>query len=127
MKLNPYLFFNGECEEAFKFYERALGAKIVAMMNHEGTPMADQTPPEWQKKIMHAQMLVNGGPVMGSDIPTDSYKKPQGFSVSIVTTDVAEAERVFQALAENGTVQMPLEETFWALRFGMLVDRFGIP
>jgi PhnB protein len=72
-------------------------------------------------------MLVNGGPVMGSDIPPDSYKKPQGFSVSIVTTDVAEAERVFQALAENGTVQMPLEETFWALRFGMLVDRFGIP
>jgi PhnB protein len=125
--LNPYLFFNGNCEEAFKFYERALDAKIDAMMTHEGTPMADQTPPGWQKKIMHARILVNGIPLMGSDSPPDSYKTPQGFSISIAIKDASEAERVFKALAENGTVQMPLQETFWALRFGMLIDRFGIP
>lgn len=127
MTLNPYLFFNGNCEEAFKFYESALGAKIEAMMTHEGTPMAEQTPPVWQKKIMHGQILISGSPVMASDIPPNDYKQPQGFSISIGTTDPSEAERLFQALAENGTVQMPLQETFWALRFGMLVDRFGIP
>jgi PhnB protein len=127
MQLNPYLTFNGQCEAAFKFYEQCLGGKIDAMLTHEGTAMADQVPAEWRKKILHARLTVGDQVLMGSDAPPRRYEKPQGFSVSLNTKDQAEAERIFHALAENGTVQMPLQETFWAVRFGMLVDRFGTP
>lgn len=127
MQLNPYLNFSGQCETAFKFYEKCLGGKIEAMMTHEGTPIADQVPAEWRKKILHARLSVNGYVLMASDAPPDHYRKPQGFSVSLNLKDPAEAERIFQALAENGTVQMPLQQTFWAARFGMLIDQFGIP
>jgi PhnB protein len=126
-KVEPYLFFNGNCEEAFKFYESVLGAKIEAMMPHEGTPAADHTPPEWRKKILHARMKVGDTALMASDAPPSDYSKPQGFSISFSVESASEAERVFQALSEMGQVQMPMAETFWALRFGMLVDRFGIP
>ncbi|MCU1257478.1 MAG: glyoxalase/bleomycin resistance protein/dioxygenase [Bryobacterales bacterium] len=127
MKLNTYLMFNGQCEAAFRFYERCLGGRIATMMTHEGSPMAGHVPPEWGKKIMHATLVVGDQVLMGSDAPPGHYKQPQGFSVAIGISSVADAERIFQALAENGTVQMPMQETFWALRFGMLVDQFGIP
>lgn len=127
MPINPYLFFDGQCEEAFRFYERILGGKIVAMMTHRGSPAEEHTAPEWQDKILHAYMTVGDGVLMASDAPPGDFEKPQGFSVSLGIDDPAEAERVFHGLAEGGTVQMPLGETFWALRFGMLVDRFGIP
>jgi PhnB protein len=127
MKLNTYLFFNDECEAAFKFYEQCLGGKIDAMMTYSESPMAEQTSPEKRDKIMHASLIVGDTVLMGSDEPSDSFEKPQGFSVSLVFDDVAESERVFQALAENGTITMPLQETFWAVRFGMVVDRFGTP
>ena len=127
MQLNPHLHFNGDCESAFKFYEKCLGGKITFMMPHEGTPVADQVPGEWRKKILHASLKVGDHVLMGADTPPDHYQKPQGFSVTLGMQDPAEAERVFHALAENGTVQMPLQETFWAARFGMLIDRFGIP
>ena len=127
MQLNPYLFFNGQCEAAFKFYEQCLGGKIVAMLPHAGTPTEEHVPAEWRNKIMHARLIVGDQVLMASDAPPDHYEKPKGFSVSIQLKDPAEAERIFNALAENGTVQMPLEQTFWAKRFGMCVDRFGIP
>ena len=127
MYLNPYLNFDGQCETAFKFYEKSLHGKIERMMTHEGTPIAKQVPAEWRKKILHARLVVGDQVLMGSDAPPDRYQKPQGFSVSLDLKDPAEAERIFQALAENGTVQMPLQQTFWAARFGMLTDRFGIP
>ena len=127
MQLNPYLNFNGNCEEAFKFYEQVLKGKIESMMTHEGTPMEAKTPPEWRKKIMHARMTVGDQVLMASDAPPEHYQKPQGFSVSLNLNDAAEAERIFQALSEKGKVQMPIQETFWALRFGMAVDRFGTP
>ena len=127
MQLNPHLHFNGECEAAFKFYEQCLGGKITFMMPHEGTPVGDQVPGAWRKKILHASLKVGDDVLMGADSPPDHYQKPQGFSVTLGMQDPAEAERVFHALAENGTVQMPLQETFWAARFGMLIDRFGIP
>lgn len=127
MQLNPHLHFNGECEAAFKFYEQCLGGKITFMMPHEGTPIADQVPAEWRNKILHASLKVGDEVLMGADAPPDHYQKPQGFSVTLGMKDPAEAERIFHALAENGTVQMPLQETFWAARFGMLIDRFGIP
>jgi PhnB protein len=126
MRINPYLFFNGQCEAAFKYYAKCLGAKIEAMMTHEGTPAAGQVPSEWVKKIMHARLSLGDTLLMASDAPPGRYQKPQGFSVSLLVDTPQEAERVFNALADNGTVTMPIGETFWALRFGMLVDQFGI-
>jgi PhnB protein len=127
MQLNPYLTFNGQCEAAFKFYERCLGGKIVAMVAHAGTPAEEHVPTEWRNKILHARLIVGDEVLMGSDAPPDRYEEPKGFSVTLGVDDPANAERVFHALAENGTVRMPLQQTFWAARFGMLVDRFGIP
>jgi PhnB protein len=127
MQLNPYLMFNGTCEEAFKFYERALGGKIHAMLSHEGSPMEQQVPPEWRKKIMHARMTVGDEVLMGSDCPPDRYEPMKGFSVTLSVDDPGEADRIFNALSPGATIGMPIQETFWARRFGMLVDRFGTP
>src|ERR1700736_5359383 len=111
MHLNPYLIFNGQCEAAFRSYEQCLGAKIVAMMTHAGTPAEAQVPSEWRNKILHAR---RDAVLMGSDAPPDRYEIPKGFSVSLQVKDPAEAERLFKALTENGTVQMPSQKTFWA-------------
>ena len=127
MQVNPYLMFTGQCEAAFTFYAKCLGGKIEAMLPHEGTPAAEGVPPEWRKKILHACLRLGDGVLMASDAPPAYHEKPQGFSVSLQVKQPAEAERIFHALAENGTVTMPLQETFWAVRFGMLVDQFGIP
>jgi PhnB protein len=127
MELNPYLTFGGQCEAAFRFYERCLGGKIVTMMNHEDSPIADQVSADWGKRIMHARLTVGDSVLMGSDSPPEHYQEPKGFSVALQLKEPAEADRVFHALAENGTIQMPIQQTFWATRFGMLVDRFGIP
>jgi len=127
MQLNPYLFFNGQCEAAFKFYAELLGGRIVAMMTHAGTPAENQVPPEWRGKIIHARMVIGDQVLMGSDAPPGHFQQPQGFSVSLIVDRPEDAERIFPTLAENGTVRMPLQKTFWAIRFGMLVDRFGIP
>lgn len=125
--MNPYLLFNGDCEAAIKFYEKSLGGKVEAMFTHEGTPMEKMVPAEWRKKIIHARLALGDKVLMASDCPPDRYVKPQGFSVNLDCKTPAEAERVFSALAENGSVQMPLQETFWAARFGMVTDRFGTP
>ncbi len=127
MKVSPYLLFDGRCEEAFKFYEKCLGGKIEAIHTFGQSPMAKHVPAEWANKVMHASIIIDGMVVMGSDPPPDNYKAPQGFSVSLGIEDVAECERVFQELVKGGTVQMPIQKTFWSERFGMLVDQFGIP
>jgi PhnB protein len=127
MQLHPYLLFTGQCEAAFKFYAQVLGGKIEAMMPHEGTPAAEHTPPEWQKKILHARMTIGDSVLMASDAPPGRQQQPQGFSVSLHPRTPAEAERIFKALSEKGTVIMPIGQTFWSVRFGMLVDQFGIP
>ena len=127
MQLQAYLYFNGDCEQAFKFYERCLGGKIEAMLTHAGTPAEAHVPPEWRNKILNARLVVDEAVLMGSDSPPGHYNKPQGFSVSIQIKDAAKAESVFNALAEGATVSMPFQETFWAARFRMLVDKFGTP
>ena len=127
MKLNSYLTFNGQCEAAFKFYEQCLGGKIVAMVTHVGTPAEEQVPAEWRNKILHARLIVGDEVLMGSDAPPDRYEESKGFSVAVGIDDPADAERIFDALAKNGTVHMPIQKTFWAVRFGILVDQFGIP
>jgi PhnB protein len=127
MQLNPYLSFNGQCEAAFKFYAEALGGQIVATMTYGETPMADQTPAEWRGKIAHTRMAVGGTMLMGSDSPPDRFEPMKGVTIALGIDEPAEAERVFQALAAGGNVTMPIQETFWARRFGMLTDRFGTP
>jgi PhnB protein len=127
MQLNPYLTFNGQCEEAFKFYEKALGGKIQAMFPYEATPAGEHVPADWGKKIMHAALVAGEASLLGSDAMPDKYQQPKGISVALHVKEPAEAERIFHALAENGKVTMPIQETFWALRFGTCADRFGIP
>ncbi|HEX8167408.1 MAG TPA: VOC family protein [Beijerinckiaceae bacterium] len=127
MQINPYLMFNGGCEEAFRLYERVLGGRIEIMLPHEG-PAAEHVPPEWRSKIMHARLVVGDMVLMASDAPPGRQGEGmEGFFVNVGVEDPAEAERIFHALAEGGTVRMPIQETFWAVRFGMLVDRFGTP
>jgi len=129
MKLVSYLNFGGNCAAAFKYYERVLGGKIEMLMTHGDMPpeAQAQTPPEWKNMIMHARLVARDYVLMGSDAPPDRFEKSQGFSVAIQIDDPKEAERIFAALADNGSVRMPLQQTFWAVRFGMLVDKFGIP
>ncbi|HSU34011.1 MAG TPA: VOC family protein [Bryobacteraceae bacterium] len=127
MQLNPYLIFNGQCEAAFKFYEQSLGGKITATFANEGSPMAEHVPAEWRNKILHARMTVGDQILMGSDGRPGVYQEPKGFSLSLSVNDPAEAECLFHSLADGGQVQMPMQKTFWAERFGMLTDRFGMP
>jgi PhnB protein len=127
VQLYPNLTFNGQCEAALKFYEECLHGKTVFMMTYENAPMDLQTPSDWRKKIFHATFALAEFMFAGSDAPPGQYQKPQGFALQLNLSDPVEAERIFKALAENGTVQMPLQETFWARRFGVLVDQFGIP
>ena len=128
MQINPYLSFKGDCEAAFTFYERCLGGQLGTLFRYAGSPMADRVPSDWSDKVMHGSVTLPGLELNGADVAPDSvYEEPQGFSLSIQIKDVAEAERVFRELAENGRIVMPLEKTFWAERFGMVVDRFGIP
>jgi PhnB protein len=127
MQLNPYLFFQGNCKEAFTFYEKVLGGKIIAMMTHGETPAAEHTKPEWQDKIIHARMTFGDQVLMASDAPPEHHRPMQGFSVSLSVEEPAEADRIFDAFSEAGEITMPIQETFWAHRFGMLVDRFGTP
>lgn len=127
MEVSTYLGFNGQCEAALKFYEQCLGGKIEAMMTYGESPMAAQVPPEWKSKVIHGRLKVGEAVLMAGDAPPERYKKPNGFSVALGLKDPAEAERIFKALSEGGTVEMPIQKTFWARMFGMTVDRFGTP
>jgi PhnB protein len=127
MQMNPYLSFNGECEAALKFYERCVGAKIDGLLKYRGTPAAETVPPDWLDKILHARLIVGETSLLASDAPPGHFEQPKGFSVALQVKSPADAERIFRELAEKGKVTMPMQQTFWAPRFGMLVDRFGIP
>lgn len=124
-----YLSFDGKCEQAFKHYEKVFGGKILMMMRYSEMPAGAGPPqtPEFANRIMHARLNVGGHLLMGGDAPVNAASKPQGFCVNVQVNDPAEAERIFHALGEGGTVGMPIAETFWAKRFGMLTDQFGTP
>ncbi len=126
MNINPYLSFNGQCEAAFRFYEKALGGKLE-IMTHGNSPACDHVPAEWHSKVMHACLTVGDQLLMGSDSPPEYQEPLSGFSVSLHFKDVAEGEHMFNTLAEGGAVRMPFAETFWAAGFGMLTDQFGVP
>jgi PhnB protein len=125
MQWYPHLAFNGRCETAFQFYEKCLGGKIVLVMRYADAPM--DTPPEMKNKVIHATFAVGEQMFSGSDTMPGDYLKPQGFHIQLNLKEAAEAERIFRALATNGTVHMALRETFWALRYGAVVDQFGTP
>jgi PhnB protein len=127
MQMNTYLSFHGECEAAFKFYEECLDGTLGEIFRYAGTPMAAQVPADWQNKVMHGSVTIGDHVLMGGDVAPERYEKPQGFSLSLQIKSTTQADRIFRLLAREGTVVMPLEETFWADRFGMIVDRFGIP
>jgi PhnB protein len=126
MELRAHVAFNGNCEEAFKFYEQHLGGKIAVLMRYEGTPATAMMPAGWNNKIIHGRIAIGDSLLMGADAPPDRYEAPKGVTMSLGVTSDKDAERLFAALSEKGTVQMPLQETFFASRFGMLVDKFGV-
>ena len=127
MQVNPYLFYNGNCEAAFKYYEKVLGARIEVMLRNEEAPESMPSPPDRKKKIMHGRISIDGDVLMASDAPPEHFHKPQGFSVSLTVGDPADAERKFKALSEGGNVNMPFGKTFFSKGFGMCLDQFGIP
>lgn len=128
MKIDPYLTFDGQCGPAFRFYAQVLNGTLEAFLTFAESPASNEVPAGFGDKIMHARLAVGDQVIMGSDCPPQApFQGIHGISVSINVDRVVEAERVFKALAEGGQVQMPLAQTFWAARFGMLVDRFGVP
>ncbi len=129
MLIEPYLFFDGRCDEAIEFYRRALDAEVVSLMRFRDNP--DPPPPGMvpegsDDRVMHASLRIGSTTVMVSDGSCAGKPSFTGFSLSISVSNVADAERRFAALAEGGQVRMPLAETFWTPRFGMLTDRFGV-
>ena len=127
MRMHPYLSFKGDCEAAFKFYEECLGGQPGSIFRYGGSPMEHLAPPDWSDKVMHGSLTLGGQVLMAADVVPANYEEPKGFSLSLQITNATDAERIFSALASGGRVVMPLEKTFWAERFGMVVDRFGIP
>lgn len=127
LTVNPYLSFKGDCAEAFARYAELLGGKITFRMTYGESPMADMTPPDFKDKTMHMSLELPDRVLHGADAPPDRYEAPQGISVAIALDDTSEAERIFAELAEGGNVMMPIQQTFWAARFGMVVDRHGTP
>ncbi|WP_114239323.1 VOC family protein [Dyella sp. C9] len=123
MRFIPYLNFDGDCSEAFDFYAQAFKGTITARMTGGESPMAADMPAAMHGRVMHVQLETTNGIIMGADGPPQS--DTHGGVVNIDVATVTEAERVFQALAEGGRVQMPIAETFWAKRFGLLTDRYG--
>jgi PhnB protein len=125
--VQPYLFFGGQCEEALEFYRKALGAEVQMLMRYKESPEQKRPVPDcFEEKVMHASFRIGETIVMASDGMCDGKPNFEGFSLSITVPDEAEAERVFGALSEGGLVTMALEKTFWAPKFGMLTDRFGV-
>jgi len=129
MQIEPRisLIFNGECDAAFTLYEKCLGGTVTFRLTWGDSPMADQAPPEWRDKILHATLTIGGTALSGGDVLPDAYQRPQGFQIQLNLDDAAAAERIFAQLAEGGEEKVPLQQTFWAQRFGAVVDRFGVP
>jgi PhnB protein len=127
MKMNPYLSFKGNCEAAFKYYEQHLGGEMGGVFRYAGTSLSGTVPEDWSDKIMHGSITIGGQTLQAADVSAQQYEAPQGFSLTLQIKSTADAERMFEALADGGQVRMPLEKTFWAERFGMVVDRFGVP
>ena len=126
MQVQPYLFFDGRCQEAIDFYRSAIGAQVQMQMAFKDSPVPANQPPDAADKIMHACIKVGDSEVMMSDGMCGGAPSFQGFSLSLSPKDDAEAQRIFAALGDGGKVSMPLAKTFFASSFGMVADRFGV-
>jgi PhnB protein len=126
MQVQPYLFFDGRCEEALDFYAKTLGAKIGMLMRFSDSPEPGMIPPGQERKIMHGTLQIGQSVLMVSDGRCGSAPKFEGISMSLTVADASEADRVFAGLSDGGKVQMPLTKTFFSDRFGMVADRFGV-
>ena len=126
MQVQPYLFFDGRCEEAVEFYRRALGAEVTALSRYKESPETGMIPSGGGDKVMHASFRIGGTTVMASDGRCEGKPSFQGFSLALNVASLAEAERLFASLADGGKVQMPLTKTFFSPGFGMVADRFGV-
>jgi PhnB protein len=126
MKIEPYLFFEGRCDEAIEFYRDALAAEVTALMRYKDNPDRDSSRPGTEDKIMHANLRIGETTVMVSDGLCSGHPNFQGFSLTLSLASEAQASRMFQALAEGGKIRMPLAQTFYSPLFGMVVDRFGV-
>jgi len=125
--LSPHVTFNGQCREAFQFYAQLFGGVTGTMLSWADSPMADQVPENRRGEILHASLRLGDRELCGADVAPEQYVRSEGILIILEPADPATAERWFSALAEGGTVEMPLQETFWAARFGVLRDRFGVP
>ena len=127
MKVVPHLPFDGQCEKAFQFYEKALGGKIETLMRYADSPMMEKLPPEWKSRIIHGTINIDGQQIAGADAFPNDFHKMQGSQIILNIDDPKEGSKVFLALSQNAKVAMPMQETFWAASFGMMTDKFGIP
>jgi PhnB protein len=125
MKVDPYLNYGGNCEEAFRFYEKHLGGKVTFMMTHEQAPGPSNVPDNWKKKILYAHMLIGESDLMASDVPGDKFQPMRSAYLSLAVDSSEEAERIHGLLSQGGEIFMPMQETFFAHRFSMLRDKFG--
>jgi PhnB protein len=126
MSVQPYLFFDGRCDEAIEFYRKALGAEVEMLSRFKDSPDPDHGAPGSDDKVMHAAVRIGETTILASDGRCTGQPNFQGFSLSITAASDAEADRLFAALGDGGQVQMPMTKTFFASRFGMLADRFGV-
>ncbi|WP_341676434.1 VOC family protein [Niveibacterium sp. SC-1] len=124
-QLSTYLFFDGNCEEAMRFYAEALGGTVNMMMKHDELPPGETVPPGSENKVMHANITIPGGVLMASDAVMGDYQKMQGFYVALNFDTVEETQRAYTALTPGATIGMPLGKTFWSAAFSMFTDRFG--
>lgn len=127
--VQPYLFFEGRCEEAIDFYRRAIGAEVLSLFRYKDSPQPPppgQLPPNWENKVMHASFRIGQTTLLASDGCSAEKPKFEGFSLSLTVPNAAEADKAFAALAEGGQVRAPLAKTFFSEKFGMLQDRFGL-
>lgn len=127
MPVQPYLFFNGRCDEAIEFYQKALGAEVMMLMRFKQMPDQSMVRPETAEKVMHARLRIGDAIVLASDgMCTGEQQKFEGFALTLSLASAAEVDRRFNALADGGQVRMPLDKTFFSPRFGMLTDKFGV-
>jgi PhnB protein len=125
MKLHTYLNYGGNCEEAFRFYQKHLGGKIGMMMTHGENPVSNDLPPDQKKAILHARITLGDTELLGSDVPSERFQPMRSAYLSLSLDSTGDAERIYALLSEGGEIFMPMQETFFAFRFAMLRDRFG--
>ena len=127
MRIRVHLMFDGQCEAAFRLYQRVLGGKLTTLMTYGDSPVAATTEPRHHGRIFHATLALGDQELLGADVMAEDFARPYGFAVALSLPDIAEATRVFDALADGGRVQMAFQKTFWANGYGFVTDRFGVP